>query len=47
MTLSTDLELQDFIVARIDRMTFVQIAAEVADHFPPERCVRKTAIHAW
>ncbi len=42
-----DPELQAFIVARIDRMTFDEIAAEVAQHFPPRRRVGKTAIWEW
>jgi hypothetical protein len=40
-------ELRAFIAARIDRMTFDQVAAEVAAHFPEDRRVRKSAIHAW
>ncbi|MFD3192013.1 hypothetical protein ACFMPD_17385 [Sedimentitalea sp. HM32M-2] len=39
--------LQAFITARIDRMTFVQIADDVAAPFPPERQAKKSAIHAW
>lgn len=42
-----DPELQAFIRARIDSMTFVQIAAEVAAHFPPARRVGKSAIGDW
>ena len=45
--IDTDPELQAYIAARIDRMTFVQIADAIAGHFPTERHVRKTAIHAW
>ena len=45
--INNDPELQAFITARIDRMTFNQIASDVADHFPPERQARKSAIHAW
>ena len=45
--IDNDAELQAFIRARLDRMTFVQIAAAVAEHFPPERRVGKSAIHAW
>lgn len=43
--IDNDPELQAFIRARIDRMTFEQCAAAVAAHFPPERHVRKSAIH--
>jgi hypothetical protein len=42
-----DPELQAFILARLDRMTFIQIADDVAKHFPPERRVAKTAINDW
>jgi hypothetical protein len=45
--IDTDPELQAFIAARIDRMTFVQIAADIAGHFPSERRAGKSAIHAW
>ena len=45
--IDTDPQLQAYIAARIDRMTFVQIADSIAGHFPAERHVRKTAIHAW
>ncbi len=43
----SDPELQAFILARIARMTFVQIADDVAEHFPPERQIKKTAINDW
>lgn len=42
-----DPELQTFIAARIDRLTFAEIAAEVAQHFPPACRVGKSAIHDW
>lgn len=42
-----DVELQAFIVARIDRLTFEGIAAEVAQHFPVARRVGRTAIWDW
>jgi hypothetical protein len=42
-----DPELAAFIRARIDRMTFHQLAAAVAAHFPPVRRVGKSAIHSW
>ncbi|MDF0602319.1 hypothetical protein P1J78_16390 [Psychromarinibacter sp. C21-152] len=45
--IDSDRELQAFIRARIDRLTFVEIAEEVAETFPPERRVGKSAIHAW
>ena len=45
--IDTDPELQAFITARINRMTFHEIADAIAQHFPPERRARKSAIHAW
>ena len=45
--IEADPELQAFISARIDRLTFVEIAASVVDAFPPNRRVGKSAIHAW
>lgn len=42
-----DPELQAFIAARVDRLTFHQIAAEVAAHFPKTRQVGKSAIYEW
>lgn len=45
--LDTDPELRAFVLARMDRMTFPQLADAVAAHFPPERRVRKSAIHRW
>lgn len=45
--IDTDPELQAFLIARIDRLTYAQIAREVAEHFPEPRRVGKSAIHAW
>lgn len=45
--LDVDPLLQAFVLARLDRLTFKGIAEEVAAHFPPERRVRHSAIHAW
>lgn len=45
--IDSDPELQAFIAARVDRLTFHQIADDVAQHFPPARQVRKSAIYAW
>ncbi|SEN51789.1 hypothetical protein SAMN04488103_105265 [Gemmobacter aquatilis] len=42
-----DPELQAFITARVDRLTFAEIAAEVAQNFPANRRVGKSAIHEW
>jgi hypothetical protein len=45
--IDADPELKTFIRARIDRLTFAQIADDIASHFPPARRVRSTAIHSW
>ncbi len=45
--IAVDSELQAFVAARFDTLTFAQIAKEVADNFPPERRVSLTAIHRW
>jgi hypothetical protein len=42
-----DPELQRFILARIDRLTYQQIADDIADDFPADRHVSKSTIHAW
>lgn len=45
--IDSDPELQAFIRARIDRLTFIQISEAVKEAFPPERRVGKSSIHAW
>lgn len=45
--IDADPELQTFILARIDRLTYEEIQAEVEAHFPPARRVRRSAIHTW
>ena len=45
--IAVDTELQAFVAARFDTLTFEQIAKEVADNFPPERRVSLSAIHRW
>ncbi len=45
--IAADAELQAFVAARFDTLTFEQIAKEVADNFPPERRVSLSAIHRW
>lgn len=45
--IDSDPELQAFIAARVDRLTFDQIAREVAEHFPPKRRAGRTAIWEW
>lgn len=45
--LDIDLEVQAFVVARVDRLTYSEIAAETATHFPKLRRVGKSAIQSW
>ena len=45
--LDTDPELRAFVLARIDRLTFDQIAREVALQYPLERRVGRSSIHHW
>lgn len=45
--IDTEPELETFIRARVDRMTFAELAAEVANVFPPNRRVGRSAIHDW
>ncbi|MDQ7070726.1 MAG: hypothetical protein Q9M48_08320 [Rhodobacterales bacterium] len=42
-----DPELQAFIRARIDRLTYLEKANAVADYFPAKRRVSKSSIRAW
>ena len=45
--IDTDPELTAFIRARIDRLTFKEIAADIAAHFPPERRASVSGLHRW
>ena len=45
--IASDPELEAFIRARIDRLTFTQIVAEVAATFPPERRTSLSALSRW
>ena len=45
--IATDSELQAFIAARFDTLTFDQIAKEVAENFSHERRVSRSSIHRW
>lgn len=45
--IDADPELRAFIIARIERMTFPEIAQAVASQFPAERRVGKSAIYDW
>ena len=45
--IEADPELRAFLIARIDRLTYEQMAKDVKEHFPVQRRVGKSAIHAW
>lgn len=45
--IAADSELHSFIVARLDTLTFDQIAKEVAAQFPPNRRISRSSIHRW
>ena len=49
--IDTDPELTAFIRARIDRLTFKDIAADIAANFPPERAdltgASVSGLHRW
>jgi hypothetical protein len=45
--IDTDPELQAFVRARIDQMTYGELVAEVAATFPPDRRVGKSALSRW
>ena len=42
-----DLELQAFILARIDALTFEQITDAIKANFPPARHVGRSTVHRW
>ncbi|MBV0912855.1 hypothetical protein [Anianabacter salinae] len=45
--LDADPELRAFVLARIDRMTFQEIAEAVAVEYPVQRRVSRSTIHFW
>lgn len=45
--LDTDPELQAFVLARIELMTYKQVVAEVAASFPPDRRTSVSAVQRW
>ena len=45
--LAADPELRAFVEARLGILTFNEIEAAVAEAFPPERHVKRSAIHQW
>jgi len=40
-------ELQAFIRARIDRLTYQQLAQDIAAYFPPNRRTSRSSIQRW
>jgi len=42
-----DPELAAFVRDRTDRLTFPELAAEIAARVPPERRVSKSGLHRW
>ena len=45
--IDTDPELEAFIRARIDHMTYAEVVTAIAETFPPARCVRRSALARW
>ena len=45
--IASDPELEAFIRARIEHLTFQQLTDEIAAHFPPERRVGRSTVHRW
>ena len=45
--IASDPELEAFIRARMGHMTFAQVLAEVAAHFPPSRQTSMSALSRW
>ena len=42
-----DPEVKAFIIARLDRLTFTDIVAELKQAFPPDRHVSRSSVHRW
>ena len=45
--IDADPALPTFILARLDRLTYHQVAAEIAAHFPPAHHIHPATIHRW
>ena len=45
--IESDPELQAFIRARADRLTYDQLVAAICDQFPPDRHVSRSTVHKW
>lgn len=45
--IDADPELRAFVLERIEVMTFEELAEAIAQQFPPERRIGKSAIHDW
>jgi hypothetical protein len=44
---TADPELETFVRARIDTLTFQQLADAVAEAFPPDRRASRSCLHRW
>ncbi|NEY89328.1 hypothetical protein [Tabrizicola oligotrophica] len=42
-----DPEVKAFIIARLDRLTFSDIVAELKQAFPPDRHISRSSVHRW
>lgn len=45
--IEADPELRTFILARIATLTFDQVIADIAAHFPPARRTTRSSLHRW
>ena len=45
--IESDPELRTFILARLDRLTFDQVIADVVAAFPPDRRTSRSALNRW
>lgn len=45
--IEADPELKAFILARLDKLTFTDVVAELKQAFPPERHVSRSSVHRW
>lgn len=42
-----DPEVKAFIIARLDKLTFTDIVAELKQAFPPDRHISRSSVHRW
>ncbi|MDT8857170.1 hypothetical protein RNZ50_19465 [Paracoccaceae bacterium Fryx2] len=45
--ITADPEIEAFVRARLDRMTFDQIVSAVSEHFTPDRHISRSGLHRW